>query len=638
MHEIIWLTWALPLAGFVVLGMVGRDLPRAVVGALGVGTVVASAVIAFVLGIDLMNRAPADSVMHQTLWTWVSTGSFRATLGFRLDSLSAVMAMVVAGVGALIHIYSARFMADDDGYARYFAYLNLFVASMLVLVLADNLLLLYLGWEGVGLCSYLLIGFWYRDPANGRAARKAFVVTRVGDAALTVGLFVLFWQLGTLDIQQIAAVAPTAWTVDSTGAVAAAALLFGGAVGKSAQLPLQVWLPDAMAAPTPVSALIHAATMVTAGVYLIARMHVVFELAPTVLALVAVVGALTLLIAGTSALAQRDIKRVLAYSTISQIGYMFLALGVGAWSAAIFHLMTHAFFKSLLFLSAGVVITAMDGEHDIFEMGGLKERLPVAFWSFLIGALALVGFPLVTAGFYSKDLILWRAWSEPYGGPWLWAAGAAGVLITGLYIFRVVFRVFFGEPRGQPDERRSAEEGASKKVLLAVPLVLLAALSVVGGFVEMPDDIVGVHLFSNFLSRTLPSPAPVAWAGAGAGLFQAISAALALASIAVAWAAFSKWPAATEEVVDYIAVAPIYVFLAAGWGFDWVYEHLFVIPYVWLARVNRGDAIDVFYESVGGLTRQAHLAVAETQTGRLRWYAATIVAGTVFILAWGVWR
>ncbi len=282
-------------------------------------------------------------------------------------------------------------MADDDGYSRFFAYMNLFVASMLMLVLADNLLLLYLGWEGVGLCSYLLIGFWYKDRANGRAARKAFVVTRVGDAAMAVGLFLLFTQLGTLNIQEIAHRAAAQWPVGSALAVIAAALLLGGAVGKSAQLPLQTWLPDAMAGPTPVSALIHAATMVTAGVYLIARMHVLFDLAPAVeSAIVAIAGA-TIVLSGFSACVQHDIKRVLAYSTISQIGYMFLALGVGAWSAGIFHLITHAFFKALLFLGAGAVISSLGGEHDIFKMGGLRRRLPVTFWTFLIAAFALAG-------------------------------------------------------------------------------------------------------------------------------------------------------------------------------------------------------------------------------------------------------
>ena len=312
------------------------------------------------------------------------------------------MILVVTFVGFWIHLYSAEFMRHDEGYSRFFAYMNLFVASMLTLLLADNLLLLYLGWEGVGLCSYLLIGFWYRDPANGAAARKAFIVTRVGDTAMLLGLFLLFTSLGTLQIQDLMHRASEQWAVGSALAVAAALLLLGGAVGKSAQLPLQVWLPDAMAGPTPTSALIHAATMVTAGVYLIARTHVLFALAPAAQFAVAVVGAATLVLAGCSALTQHDIKRVLAYSTVSQIGYMFLALGVGAWSAAIFHFVTHAFFKALLFLAAGVIIEALHDEHSIFRMGGLRKELPVAFWTFLIGGCSLAGLPFITAGFLQQ--------------------------------------------------------------------------------------------------------------------------------------------------------------------------------------------------------------------------------------------
>src|SRR4051794_29449219 len=433
------------------------------------------------VAISFFTAPPAGASYTQLLWTWIDIGGFRPQIGFYLDSLSLVMLLVVTFVGFLIHVYSAEFMIEDDDYSRFFAYMNLFVASMLTLLLGNNLLLLYLGWEGVGLCSYLLIGFWYRDPANGRAARKAFILTRVGDTAMSIGLYLLFTQLGTLGIQDLMQRASAQWSSGSSYAVVAAALLLVGAVGKSAQLPLQTWLPDAMAGPTPVSALMHAATMVTAGVYLIARTHVLFSLAPPVQLAVAVIGALTLLLAGFSALAQKDIKRVLAYSTISQIGYMFLALGVGAWSAAIFHLMTHAFFKALLFLSAGVVIMSLHEEHDIFRMGGLRKKLPVAFWTFLIGSASLAALPLVTAGFYSKDLILWQAWSSAGGNPWLWAAGWGGAILTGLYIFRVVFLVFFGEARTAtpPETRRPG-------LRITIPLIVLAAFSLVGGWIETP--------------------------------------------------------------------------------------------------------------------------------------------------------
>ncbi|MGH8683997.1 MAG: NADH-quinone oxidoreductase subunit L, partial [Nitrosospira sp.] len=385
MLSLLWLIPTLPLAGFLVLALSGRYLGHRSIAVIGTSSVALSALIAILIGIDFIAAPPPGFVYRQEAWTWIAVAGFSPGIGFYLDALSLVMVLVVTVISFLIHLYSTEFMSGDEGYARFFAYMNLFVGSMCILVLADNLLFLYLGWEGVGLCSYLLIGFWYRDPVNGRAARKAFIVTRIGDTAMAIGLFLLFTHLGTLDIQPLMQRAGQQWPEGSELAILAAALLLAGAVGKSAQLPLQTWLPDAMAGPTPVSALIHAATMVTAGVYLIARTHALFTLAPVVQLAVAVIGALTLLLAGFSAFAQKDIKRVLAYSTISQIGYMFLALGVGAWSAAIFHLMTHAFFKALLFLSAGVVIMSLHEEHNIFRMGALRKKLPVAFWTFLIG-------------------------------------------------------------------------------------------------------------------------------------------------------------------------------------------------------------------------------------------------------------
>ncbi len=447
MYSLLWLVPALPLAGFAALALLGNfRLPRAVTSIVGVGSIGLSALLTTIIGAQYLASPPAGSAYTQTVWNWMTAGGLTLAVAFRLDALSLTMIFVVTFVGFLIHLYSTEHMARDEGYNRFFAYMNLFVAAMLVLVLADNLLLLYLGWEGVGLCSFLLIGFWYREEANGRAARKAFLVTRVGDAALAVGMFLIFVQLGTWNIQDLMQRAAAQWTAGSAVALLAAALLLAGALGKSAQLPLQVWLPDAMAGPTPVSALIHAATMVTAGVYLIARTHVLFSLAPAVMLAAAVIGAATLLLAGMSALVQRDIKRVLAYSTMSQVGYMFLALGAGAWSAAIFHFWTHAFFKALLFLGAGVVIQSLGEEHDIFRMGGLRKTQPLAFWTFLIGACSLSALPLLTAGFYSKDKILWDVWSSPAGGPLLWAAGLAGAFLTSLYIFRVVFKVFFGAP------------------------------------------------------------------------------------------------------------------------------------------------------------------------------------------------
>ncbi len=641
MTTLLWLVPALPFAGFVTLALAGGWLTRrgrqGVVAWIGVGSVGLAA--AGGLGLAGLAAAGGPGLaepVRLVLWRWIAVAGFAPRIGLYLDPLALLMVLVVTGVGFLIHLYSAESMAGDPGYSRFFAYLNLFVGSMLVLVLADNLLLLYLGWEGVGLCSYLLIGFWYRDPANGRAARKAFIVTRVGDAAMAVGLFVLFTRLGTLDLQALLRRAAAAWTPGEGVAVAAALLLLAGAVGKSAQLPLQTWLPDAMAGPTPVSALIHAATMVTAGVYLIARTHTLFELAPRVLTLVAGIGAVTLLVAGVSALAQRDIKRVLAYSTISQIGYMFLALGVGAWSAAVFHLMTHAFFKALLFLGAGAVLLACRDEHDIFRLGGLKDRLPVTYWTFLAGAGALAGFPLVTAGFYSKDEILWRAWTHPEGGHYLWAAGFLGVLLTGLYAFRLVFVVFFGEAGTEAERRPGAR--------IAVPLVALGILSLVGGFVELPRTLGGFDGVSRFLEPSFAGPLAAGTAAAhgaqdGEGtelLLQVLSAAASLAGIGLAWLA---WGRPGKRRSETLPGTPRVVegFWRGGWGFDTVYAMFLVRPFLALASWNRGDVVDALPRAVAGLARGSHRALARTQNGRLRWYAAAVAAGGVALLALAIW-
>ncbi|HSE90873.1 MAG TPA: NADH-quinone oxidoreductase subunit L, partial [Candidatus Binatia bacterium] len=489
MISLLWLIAALPFASALVLALFGSRLSRGAVAAVGVGSIGLSALITILVAVSFLSAPPAGNSYTQVLWTWIDVAGFKPEIGFYLDALSLVMVLVVTFVGFLIHLYSAEFMIDDEGYSRFFAYMNLFVASMITLLLGNNLLLLYLGWEGVGLCSYLLIGFWYREPANGLAARKAFIVTRVGDTALSLGLFLLFTQLGTLQIQDLMQRASQQWGSGSTYALVAALLLLGGAVGKSAQLPLQVWLPDAMAGPTPTSALIHAATMVTAGVYLIARTHVLFLLAPAAQFAVAIVGAGTLLLAGFSALTQHDIKRVLAYSTISQIGYMFLGLGVGAWQAALFHFMTHAFFKALLFLGAGVIINALHDEHSIFRMGGLRKELRVTFWTFLIAGCSLAGLPFITAGFFSKDLIIWGAFSAEQGGPVFWIAGMIGALLTSLYTFRLIFRVFFG-PLGTPVTKRPG-------YAMKVPLLVLAFLSVVGGYLKEP--------LLDFLHSVLPS-------------------------------------------------------------------------------------------------------------------------------------
>ncbi len=599
MFDLLWLVPAVPFASAALLALLGPRMPRKSIAAVGVLSIGISAVVAALIAAGFLSSPPAGNAYTQRLWTWIDAGGFRPEIAFYLDPLSVVMIVVITFVAFLIHVYSTEFMLGDEGYSRFFAYMNLFVAFMVTLVLADNLLLLYLGWEGVGLCSYLLIGFWYQDPANGRAGRKAFIVTRVGDTAMSIGLFLIFYGLGTLRIQEFLSRAQAQWSFGSTYAVAAAALLLGGAVGKSAQLPLQTWLPDAMAGPTPTSALIHAATMVTAGVYLIARTHVLFELAPPVQIAVAVIGAATLLMAGFSALAQTDIKRVLAYSTMSQIGYMFLALGVGAWSAAIFHFMTHAFFKALLFLAAGIVIEALHHEHDIFRMGGLRSSLPIAFWTFLIGGSSLAGLPLITAGYYSKD---WIIASAAANKP-LWIAAVAGALLTSAYTFRLIFLVFLGPQRSPVI--------STPGYAMRIPVWLLAFLSIVGGFDK--------GAFTAFISGVFP------------GLQEtpdettsSIAAALAfLAGLGIAWG-FLRRP---------VPMSAFYRFWFAGWGFDWLYDRLFVRPVIWASQINREDVIDSIYDGLAALAMWCYRALSVTESGRLRWYAAGIVAGSVLFLA-----
>ncbi len=596
MLDWLWLIPALPFAGAALLLLAGRRLPRAAVAVIGVASVGVSAALAAAIAASFLMHPPAGA-FEQHLWTWIAVAGFQPEIAFYLDPLALVMILVVTFVAFWIHLYSAGFMAGDEGYSRFFGYMNLFVASMLVLVLADNLLLLYLGWEGVGLCSYLLIGFWYRDPANGRAGQKAFIVTRAGDVAMAIGLFLLFHSLGTLRIPELLARASAEWAAGSPLAIAAAALLLAGAAGKSAQLPLQIWLPDAMAGPTPTSALIHAATMVTAGVYLIARTHTLFELAPPVQLAVAVVGAATLLLAGFSGLVQNDIKRVLAYSTMSQIGYMFLALGVGAWSAAIFHLMTHAFFKALLFLAAGIVIEALHDEHDIRRMGGLRRALPVAFWTFLIGGCALAGLPLITAGAYSKDWII--ASTAPDRA--LWICAIIGVVLTSLYTFRLIVLVFFGPVRTPVSKRPG--------YAMQIPAVVLAALSIAGGFDR--------GLFRTWMAPVFPPQPEVPEVASQIAASLAFLTGLGLAL------AYAQRP----------ALSLLERFWAAGWGFDWLYDRLFVRPVVWAARIDRADAIDSIYRGAASATRSAWRALALTQTGKLRWYAAAIAAGSVLFLA-----
>ncbi|RJP17413.1 MAG: NADH-quinone oxidoreductase subunit L [Candidatus Abyssobacteria bacterium SURF_5] len=624
MLKVLWLVPALPLATFFLLAVAGARMPRRMTAIIGVGSVGLSAILTILIGLEFINTPPPDFRFTQTLWTWMLVGDFRADFGLHLDALSLVMIFVVTFVGYFIHFYSTDFMHDDDGFSRFFAYMNLFVASMLILVLADNLLFLLLGWEGVGLCSYLLIGFWYRNSENGKAAIKAFVVTRIGDVAFLIALFVIFTSLATLDIREAMERAGLQWTPNSAVALWAALLLLIGAIGKSAQLPLQVWLPDAMAGPTPVSALIHAATMVAAGVYLVARMNGLFVLAPSIQQLILILAIATVLMAGCSALVQEDLKRVLAYSTISQMGYMFLALGAGAWAAAIFHFLTHAFFKALLFLCAGVVILAVHHETSIFKMGGLRNKIPLVFWTFLIGALTTSGIP-PTAGFASKDLIMYSVWNLPNGGPILWGAALLGVFITSLYSFRMLFLVFFRETKAEPARRAGFYMG--------MPLAVLATFCFLTAVLDWPHAFFGSPILSNFLASSFP-PMPASQPSVSVeSITGAVSVAAGILGIFAAWLFFLAKREYVNAIISTRAGSLVHRFWFSGWGFDWLYERVFIRPYVRATRRNRNDVIDRFYDGVAAVMENVHGLLSLTQNGNLRWYAMSIVIGAIVFLA-----
>jgi NADH-quinone oxidoreductase subunit L len=517
MHNLLLIP-LLPFLGFLVNAFLGRRLSKGVSGGLACLVMFASFVATVAAVWPFFSLPPGQRVVEQTVYTWFSSGTLQVPLMFRLDTLAAVMTLVVTGVGFLIHVYSTSYMHEEIGseYARYFSYLNLFAAFMLVLVLGANFVVMFVGWEGVGLCSYLLIGYWFRKKSAADAGKKAFVVNRIGDFAFIVGMLLAFREFGTLDFLQIALRAATLTPEAGFGLLSLMTLLFFiGATGKSAQIPLYVWLPDAMEGPTPVSALIHAATMVTAGVYMIGRNAELFGLAPQTMQIVAVIGVLTALMAGTIGLVQNDIKRVLAYSTVSQLGYMFLAMGVGAFGAGIFHLYTHAFFKALMFLGSGAVIHALHGEQDMRRMGGLRRDLPITYWTFVIGALAIAGFPGL-AGFFSKDEILFRTFAS--GHTLLWVIGVVTSLLTATYMFRLVFMTFHG---GRADEGGAAAHGAhahdaptahghdapghphahlhDAPPAMAIPLILLALGSVTAGYVGVPHGLGGENRIEGFL-------------------------------------------------------------------------------------------------------------------------------------------
>ncbi len=607
------LTFILPLISFLILASFRDRLSENTVAVISVGSMALSALVALLVGLDFLalpatnGHAPA---VQQVLWTWMQVGDFAPTFGLHLDGLSLTMTGIVSGVGFLIHLFASWYMRGEAGYARFFSYMNLFVASMLLLVQGDNLVLLYLGWEGVGICSYLLIGFYFADPANGVAAIKAFTVTRIGDVFLAIGMFLLFRELGTLDINEILARAPEL-IANSSNVQLIALMLLGGAMGKSAQIPLHTWLADAMAGPTPVSALIHAATMVTAGVYLIARLHPIFLMAPNIMELVGIVGAAGVLIAGFSALAQTDIKRVLAYSTMSQIAYMFLALGVGAWQAAIFHLMTHAFFKALLFLSSGAVILACHHEQNIFKMGGLWKKIPFVYACFLVGGGALAALPFVTVGFYSKDTILWQAWAS--GHQELFWPALLGAGLTSIYTFRLIWIVFHGQENGHSEP--------IKGVSYWLPLLVLLVLSTaVGALIHPP------------LAGVLPDFKALVQFEHDEHFIEFISIATALGGLAIGALLFTGKRTLVTKFNNTGIGAGLGYWMYNAFGFDKLFDIVFTKSFLAIARLLQSDPIDRFWSVVPAIVRGGNAVATKGQTGSLRGYAAATAFGAVVLI------
>ena len=639
MIDYVWLIPAFPAMGFLFNGLVGRwwRLRQGIVAWVACSALGLSFLFSILVFLELLKLSPEARVAipDRVLFDWVVSGGLKTVIGYKVDPLSIVMALVVTGVSFFIHIYSVGYMHDDPGFTRYFSYLNLFVFMMLNLVLANNFLLMFVGWEGVGLCSYLLIGFWFERDAPANAGKKAFVVNRVGDFGFLLGLFLIFSHLGTLTFDEVFAKAHTLGPVTVTFITL---LLFVGATGKSAQLPLYVWLPDAMEGPTPVSSLIHAATMVTAGVYMIARCHVLYEMAPVSMAVVATVGALTAIFAASMALVNTDFKRILAYSTISQLGYMFLAVGVGAFSAGIFHLMTHAFFKGLLFLGAGSVMHALAGELDIRRMGRLKEKMPITFWTFMMATLAIAGVPGFS-GFFSKDEILWNAFSSPHGSLFLWIIGTVTAGMTAFYMFRLAFMAFFGRYRGSEEAWHHAHESPP---IMTVPMVILAVLSVIGGYVGVPHVLGGGNHFHQFLAPVFGEVSQHLEKAHGAGgqegslelLLMLVSVAVAFIGIGKAYYFYIKEPSMPKRAAE--ALPGAYRVLFNKYYVDEIYQFLFVNSTKRLGtilwRQFDENVVDRTVNVVAAIMRVLGSGLRLLQTGFVQDYALGIIIGAVLLI------
>jgi NADH-quinone oxidoreductase subunit L len=680
--DLIWLIPLFPAAGFVINGLFGKRMPKAAVGTIAAGAVL----IAFIFAagaVYQLSQLPEHERTHVVkVYEWINAGSavttsgeetrFVVDWGFQLDPLSSVMVLVVTGIGFLIHVYSNGYMWEEDGFYRFFAYLNLFMFSMLTLVLGSNYLMMFIGWEGVGLCSYLLIGYYFHKKSAGDAAKKAFVVNRVGDWGLAIGILLIFANFGSFDFTAVGetikeGVASGQYQVSQPIFIAIALALFVGACGKSAQIPLYTWLPDAMEGPTPVSALIHAATMVTAGVYMVARSNWIYQLAPEALAVVAVVGVLTALFAASIGLVQNDIKRVLAYSTVSQLGYMFLALGVGAFAAGVFHLMTHAFFKALLFLGSGSVIHAMHHEQDMRKMGGLWNKIPITAKTMLIGTLAIAGTPLLS-GFFSKDEILWQAFSSEHGHPVLWLIAVIVAGMTSFYMFRLLFMTFFGESR--VDHHTESHIHESPKTM-TVPLMVLALGSLVAGYIGLPKWL-GPNLFEHWLEPVFESVQPAAAVAEEAahhsvGLeigLAAVSVAIAAIGFLIAYTTYAKKSDRAERVSAQFK--GLYQALLNKWYVDELYDAVFVNRSKDLGRglwrfdgkivdalVNNTAVstvksalgsgwwdryiVDGLVKFVGGFIKTASWPIRLSETGYTQNYALVMVFGVLVLVGYVLW-
>jgi len=621
MSRLVWLIPLFPLVGTLINALFGRFI-----GHKAHWIAVPALLASFVTSCLVFSRVWHGETWTGDLFPWVVAGPFKAAVTAQVDQLTAVMLLVVTGVGFLIHLYSAGYMHDDHGYARFFTYLNLFVFSMVMLVLAGNFLILYVFWEAVGLCSYLLIGFWYEKKSASDAGKKAFIVNRVGDFGFGLGIMLIWVTFGTVNYGEVFAKADA--SVSTNVYLAIALLLFMGACGKSAQLPLFTWLPDAMEGPTPVSALIHAATMVTAGVYMVARCHKLFEMAPLSLEIVAWVGGLTALFAASIGLVQTDIKRVLAYSTISQLGYMFVGVGVGAYAAGIFHLVTHAFFKALLFLGAGSVIHGLSGEQDLRKMGGLAPRMMTTTVTFLVGAFGLAGVPPL-AGFFSKDEILGAVF---HGHRYLlWALLLVGAFMTAFYTFRLVFLAFFGGPRMPKEVAHHIHESPA---VMTLPLVVLAILTVVAGLAVGIPSSQGTA-FAHFLAPVLPLEEAEHSAGVAFSLLV-LSALVAIAGVALAWMVYGRTPVRAASIG--VARNPVHKLLIEKYYVDEIYDALFVRPIyrlsLWLARVFDPRLIDGIVNGVATLVVGWARGLRRVQTGFVMNYALGILLGAVAVVAY----